>query len=148
MTLSNEQQAEITSSEAYQISLLEEKLQVARRRRKVGEVVIRKQIETCMVQVPIRREKLVVERRGQHPEQLAEVILREEKVNGFGYGELNDQGSLQFNQSHFLSLPVAQEMLAAIQRLPGSANVKIRLEIVSSDPANHQELQKLCDRFH
>jgi hypothetical protein len=43
------------------IPLLEERLVVDRQRRKVGEVIVRKEIEVQMVQVPVRREKLIVE---------------------------------------------------------------------------------------
>lgn len=83
MTLSNNRLSEINSPESYQISLLEEKLQVAHRKQKVGEVVIRKQVETRMINIPIRREKLIVERIGENPEQLTEVVVAEETVNGF-----------------------------------------------------------------
>jgi stress response protein YsnF len=55
MTLSNDKRSEINSAELYQISLLEEKLQVSRRKEKVGEVVIRKQFETRMISIPLRR---------------------------------------------------------------------------------------------
>jgi stress response protein YsnF len=45
------------------IPLLEERLMVNLTRRKTGEVVVRKEIEThiLQMQVPIRREKLIVE---------------------------------------------------------------------------------------
>lgn len=59
--------------------LLEEKLTVKRYRRKVGEIVVRKQIETRIVQIPIRSEKLIVERVGTNPEVLSEVDLGSER---------------------------------------------------------------------
>jgi Domain of unknown function (DUF2382) len=149
MTLSNDQQAEINSTEAYQISLLEEKLQIARRKKKIGEVVIRKHIETRMVNIPLRREKLIVERVGKNPEQLTEVIVAEETVNGFKYDELNDHNDFSVNQTHFLSLSTAQELLSAISHLSSATNSKVRLEIVTNCSENEtlSELKNVCDRY-
>lgn len=59
------------------IRLLGERVVVERKKRKVGEVIVRKQIETRMVQVPVRYEKLIVEQVGAQPKQLAEIILGE-----------------------------------------------------------------------
>jgi hypothetical protein len=149
MTLSNDKRAEINSAEFYQISLLEEKLQVARRKEKVGEVVIRKQVETRMVNIPLRREKLIVERVGENPEHLTEVIVAEETVNGFKYNELDNSNGLCFNKTHFLSLSTAQDLLTAISQLSSASNSKIRLEIVtnSSEKKTLSELKKICDRY-
>jgi hypothetical protein len=149
MTLSNDKRAEINSSEVYQISLLEEKLKITRRKEKVGEVIVRKQIDTRMVSIPIRRERLIVERVGENPEQLTEVIIAEETVNGFKYNELNDNNHLCHNQSSFLSLSSAQELLTDIRQLSSTANTKIRLEIVTncSESKTLSELKKICDRY-
>ena len=149
MTLSNDSQAKKSSLEAYQISLLEEKLQVARRKQKVGEVVIRKQVETRMVHIPIRREKLIVEKTGSNPERLAEVVINEETVNGLKYDELNQNNNLDINQSKFVSLPVAIELLSALAQLPASAQTSVRLEIVTNDSEDKLLLSKvkdICDR--
>ncbi|MFM2315574.1 MAG: hypothetical protein RLZZ04_4852 [Cyanobacteriota bacterium] len=145
MNLSDDQQAEINSTESYQISLLEEKLQIARRQQKIGEVVIRKQVETRMVNIPLRREKLIVERIGKNPEQLTEVIVAEETVNGFKYNELNNNNSFSFNQTHFISLSTAQDLLTAISHLSCAPNSRIRLEIVTNCSENEtlSELKRL-----
>ncbi|MEO1069729.1 MAG: DUF2382 domain-containing protein [Cyanobacteria bacterium J06638_6] len=63
------------------IPLIAEKLTVHRQRRKVGEVVVRKLVETDWVQVPVYREKLVVTQVGQS-EPLAVVSLGESRVMG------------------------------------------------------------------
>lgn len=63
------------------IRLLGERVVVERKKRKVGEVIVRKQIETRMVQVPVRYEKLIVEQVGAEPKQLAEIILGEVSNN-------------------------------------------------------------------
>jgi hypothetical protein len=149
MTSSNDQQSKINSTESYQISLLEEKLQIARRKQKIGEVVIRKQVETRMVNIPLRREKLIVERAGKNPEQLTEVIISEETVNGFKYNELDNSNSFSVNKTHFLSLSTAQELLSAISHLSSATNSRIRLEIVTNCSENEvlSELKNVCDRY-
>jgi hypothetical protein len=63
------------------IRLLGERVVVARSKRKVGEVIVRKEIETRMVQVPVRYEKLIIEQVGSEPKQLAEIILGEASAN-------------------------------------------------------------------
>ncbi|NJK58625.1 MAG: DUF2382 domain-containing protein [Pleurocapsa sp. SU_5_0] len=149
MTLSNNRLSEINSPESYQISLLEEKLQVAHRKQKVGEVVIRKQVETRMINIPIRREKLIVERIGENPEQLTEVVVAEETVNGFKYNELDTSNSLSVNRSQFLSLASAEKLLTDIKQLSSTANTKICVEIVTNcaDLETLSELKKICDRY-
>lgn len=149
MTLSNNRLSEINSPESYQISLLEEKLQVAHRKQKVGEVVIRKQVETRMINIPIRREKLIVERIGENPEQLTEVVVAEETVNGFKYNELDTSNSLSVNRSQFLSLASAEKLLTDIKQLSSTANTKICVEIVTNcdNIETLLELKKICDRY-
>lgn len=150
MTLSNDRvEADLDVSSLQQISLLEEKLQVARRREKVGEVVIRKQVETRMVHLPIRREKLIVERIGNDTEKLAEVIISEETVNGIKYDDLSQDNNLDQSQSKFVSLSVAKELLSKLEELPSSNRAKIRLEIVTNNPESElsAEIKNLCDRY-
>lgn len=60
------------------IPLREERLVVDQKKQKVGEVVVRKEIETEIIQVPVQREKLIVEQVGAEPKQLAEIDLTEE----------------------------------------------------------------------
>jgi stress response protein YsnF len=62
------------------IPLLEERLIVDQKKRKVGEVVVRKEIETEIIEVPVQREKLIVEQVGPEPKQLAEIDLAEEQL--------------------------------------------------------------------
>ena len=59
------------------IPLREERLIVDRQRRKVGEVVVRKEIQTEIIEVPVQREKLIVEEVGAEPKQLAEIDLHD-----------------------------------------------------------------------
>jgi uncharacterized protein (TIGR02271 family) len=59
------------------ISLLEERLMVNFTQRKIGEIVVRKEIEThiLQVQVPVRHEKLIVEQVSPEYQRLAEIDL-------------------------------------------------------------------------
>ncbi|HCF27360.1 MAG TPA: hypothetical protein DEV81_09205 [Cyanobacteria bacterium UBA11049] len=63
------------------IRLLEERVVVERSKRKIGEVIVRKEVGTRMVQVPVRYEKLIVEEVGSEPRQLAEIDLSLAPVN-------------------------------------------------------------------
>ncbi len=143
----NNNNEQSTASEIYQIPLLEEKLQVSRSKRKIGEVIIRKQVETRMIKVPIRREKLIVERIGKNPERLTEVVITEEKVNGFKYQELKDNDSLHITKSSFLAPQTAQKLLEAIAHLSSTANTKVRLEIVTNCSEHQIEHQDICERY-
>ncbi|MEA5607357.1 DUF2382 domain-containing protein [Nodularia spumigena UHCC 0060] len=58
------------------VSLIEERLIADHKQHKIGEVIVRKKIETRMVQVPVRREKLIVEQVSPENKQLAEIDLR------------------------------------------------------------------------
>lgn len=57
------------------IPLREERLIVDRKSHKVGEVVMRKEVETEIIEVPIQRERLIVEQVGDDPKILAEIDL-------------------------------------------------------------------------
>jgi stress response protein YsnF len=138
---------ELSEPDTYHISLLEEKLQVNRRQQKVGEVLVRKQVETRMVKVPIRREKLIVERIGKHPKRLTEVVVTEGRVNGFKYEELQNTDELHITKSHFLDVQTAQHLLEALAHLSSVGNARVRVEIVTNCSENQIEHQDICDRY-
>ncbi len=138
---------ESSSSAISKISLLEEKLKVIRRKQKVGEIVVRKHVETKVVEIPIRREKLIVERVGKNTEQLTEIVINEEKINGLGYDALEpNENPLLAAKSKYFTVEKAQNVLEAISHLPSGKNAKIRLEIISSDSSIQQDFQDVCDR--
>lgn len=60
------------------IPLREERLIVDKHKQKAGEVIVRKEIETEIIEVPIQREKLIIEQVGPEPKQLAEIDLADE----------------------------------------------------------------------
>lgn len=66
------------------IPLLEERLVVDLTRRKSGDIVVRKEIETHLlqVQVPVRREKLIVEQVSPEYKLIAEIDLGEQVTDG------------------------------------------------------------------
>lgn len=131
--------------ESQNISLLEEKLVVKRQKRKLGEVVVRKEVETRMLHIPIRREKLIVEKIGTTTEHLTEVNLRSEEVNGVKIDELGDAKNIYQAQTNFVSLSKAQELLDKIIKSSTRGNTKIRLEIISDNCESQQTYLDLCD---
>lgn len=136
------------------IRLLEERLVVDTSKRKVGEVIVRKVIETRMVQVPVRYEKLIVEQVNPEHKHLAEIILNGEDLNDIS--ELtsgNGNGSLTTNQTNegtvsgeFKSPKSASLFLNAIalQRHHGCA--KVRVELVLEDPQLKQTYEQWFER--
>lgn len=157
-------------------SLLEERLILDLTRRKIGEVVIRKEIETQIVQmqVPVRREKLIVEQVSPEYKLLAEINLGQ--ANTFDRGiadqigdnltpvdndeepisfepisfELDDLGQ-KFNQTKihgsFYSPEVARDLLNDIASLPGRDCQTIQVEIVLKDSRDRDIYQALFDRY-
>ena len=138
---------QLINSEIKQIQLLEERLQVDRRKKKIGEVVVRKEVETQIIELPIRREKLVIERIGENTEKLTEVILSEEKINNFGYEELQNTNSLHITKSAYIDIKTAQNLLESLARLSTAKDAKIRIEITSNNSKNQIECQSICDRY-
>jgi stress response protein YsnF/sporulation protein YlmC with PRC-barrel domain len=128
------------------IRLLEERLIVDRGKRKIGDVIVRKEIETRMVQVPVRYEKLIVEKVGPERERLAEIELGSGEVAGIDLTEaaasqeeatkvsgddLQVSGEFKSPKSASLFLNAV-----ALQRHHGC--VKVRVELV----LENAELQK------
>lgn len=107
----------VTSQRGKTIPLWAEKLVVNRQRRSLGEVVVRKVIETDWVKVPIYREKLVVQKTGQ-PEPLLEVSLGETCITGEAKMAATLESSNQAN--HHLPATTSQRysLEEALQVLP------------------------------
>lgn len=83
---------EILPGDNQTIQLLEERLVVNRKRHKVGEISVRKVIETEIVEIPVQREKLVIEKVGE-AEPLVEVGLGETHLVGDGIGSPLSEGT-------------------------------------------------------
>lgn len=64
------------------VRLVEERLVVSRSKHKIGEVIVRKEIETRIIQVPVRYEKLIVEQISPERKQLIEINLGQAEDTG------------------------------------------------------------------
>lgn len=121
------------------IQLLEERLTVRSQKRKVGEIVVRKEIETRMVEVPVRREKLIVERVEPGYERIAEIDLGQTYTNGtIANGLDTNEHKANTVSGEFHSPSVARDLLDAIARTPNHNCAEIRIEIILKD-SNHQD---------
>ncbi|OUL19918.1 DUF2382 domain-containing protein [Nostoc sp. 106C] len=138
-------------SEENIINLLEERLVVNSNKRKVGDVIVRKEIETRMVQVPVRREKLIVEQVSPEHKQLAEIDLGQETISSINLTEeeisevANLDNGLTVN-GLFTSPKIASLLLNAIalEKQPGCQQV--RVTIVVDNEEYRQKYQEWFDR--
>lgn len=117
------------------IRLLEERLVIDRSKHKIGEVIVRKAVETHIVEVPVRREKLIVEQISPEHRQLAEIDLSQGDLSAV---ELADAMSADSQQGvvrgEFTSPSAASQFLDAIAKTHRHGCEKIHIEIVLSDP--------------
>ncbi|MGB3532061.1 MAG: DUF2382 domain-containing protein [Microcoleaceae cyanobacterium] len=129
------------------IRLLEERLKIERSSKKVGEVVVRKVVETKTVEVPVYQEKLIVEQiSGDKTENIAEIDLSSEVIESRDLqGTFGHQNGLSVH-GEFVSLEAASEILKAIslQKDPGCQ--KIKIELVVNDSQKQQDYQAMFDR--
>ncbi|TAG36673.1 MAG: DUF2382 domain-containing protein, partial [Oscillatoriales cyanobacterium] len=130
------------------IRLLEERLVINRSKRKVGEVIVRKEIETRMVQVPIQWEKLIVEQVGDDPKVLAEIDLGEGNITGIDLAEIKSDRQEPTVKAEFTSVQKASKILNAIASQPRHGCVKVRLEIVLEDKQLEDTYQKWMTESH
>lgn len=130
------------------IQLLEERLVVSAQKRKVGEVTVRKVVETRIVEVPVRREKLIVEQISPERKPLVEVDLGEQADRTI---ELIESGSTQTAREttvrgEFTSLRTASQLLDAIALQAPQGCRKIRLELVLENPQDQATYQAWFNR--
>lgn len=126
------------------IRLLEERLIVDRSRRKVGEVIVRKEVETRLVQVPIRREKLIVEQISPEHRQLATVDLGEGEITGV---ELAAAAAGFTVQAEFNSLRQASQVLQALANQPDHGCQRIRIELVVTNAEQQATYQNWLQHY-
>jgi hypothetical protein len=160
------------------IPLLEERLMVNLAQRKVGEVVVRKEIQThvIQVQVPVRREKLIVEQVSPDYKRLAEIELGQashpdaviasmvdnlSSVVDLGKAEYEqltppnqeeqpnrlDQTSQPIVYGETDSPQVASDLLDMIAHMPSHNCEIIRIEIILKD-SKHQDTYKALISRH
>jgi Domain of unknown function (DUF2382) len=157
-------------------SLLEERLRIELTQRKIGEIVIRKEIETQLVQiqVPVRREKLIVEQVSPAYKLLAQIDLGQlinsssEIVDSISGNVMSaNNNDAEFSAVGFDPLPenldrrrtlptvygstnslrVASELLQALASLPGHDCGAVRIEIALKDAKHQASYQELVDRY-
>nr|WP_290226428.1 DUF2382 domain-containing protein [Trichocoleus desertorum] len=120
------------------IRLLEERLVVDRSTHKIGEVIVRKAVETQIVEVPVRREKLIVEQISPEHRQLAEIDLSQGDLTAVELANAMTADSQHVVRGEFTSPGAASQFLDAIAKTHRHGCEKIQIEIVLSDP-NLQE---------
>lgn len=128
------------------IRLLEEQLVVNRSKQKVGEVVVRKEIETRMVEVPVRREKLIVEQVGADSKPLAEIDLGKGKVTGVSDSVETSPQTTTTVKGEFVSPKAASDLLAAIALQDNHGCANVRVELVVDNPELQKTYQQMFDR--
>lgn len=141
------------------VRLLEERLVVNRSKRKIGEVVVRKEIETQIIEVPIQREKLIIEQVGPEPKQLAEIDLGKGEVTGVELinvqsSDIQSSGRKKedsFDNSYtvtgeFFSPKAASNLLEAIAYQKHHGCKKVRVELVVDNSELKENYQNMFDR--
>jgi stress response protein YsnF len=129
------------------IRLLEERLVVNRSKRKVGEVIVRKEIETRMVEVPLQREKLIVEQIGEDPKVLAQIDLGEGEITGIEAIEKRLDRAEPKVSAEFTSVTKASKMLSSIAAQPRHGCAKVRIELVLEDKQLQETYQTWIENY-
>jgi Domain of unknown function (DUF2382) len=132
--------SETRSNSAFhqKVQLLEERLRVKLRKRKVGDVILRKEVETQIVEVPIRREKIVVEQLGSERRQLATIDIGKAEFTEDEIDALINSGDLADSiPEASISAQAAHQVLSDVLSKPGYHNTSVRLSF--EDP----ELQSI-----
>lgn len=136
---SNHQVAEVSANSSDQplpeqtIRLLEERLVVDRSKRKAGEIIVRKVVETRMVEVPVRREKLIVEQVGSTPRQLAEIDIGSGEITGVELDSAITAASEPTVSGEFASLKTASQLLEAIAKTVRHRCKQVKVELWLED---------------
>ncbi|MBW4556904.1 MAG: YsnF/AvaK domain-containing protein [Trichormus sp. ATA11-4-KO1] len=133
------------------IRLIEERLIADSSKHKLGEVIVRKEIETRMVQVPVRREKLIIEQVSPENRQLAEIDLGQGEISGLELitGERPEEvifdGSLTVN-GVFSSPKIASLLLNAIALEKDHGCKQVKITIAVANESLQKKYQEWFDR--
>lgn len=135
-----------TAVDDHTIQLLAERLVIERHQRKVGEVVVRKVIETQIVEIPIRREKLIVERISPEHEQLAEIELGQGELSKEELGDivahLNGavpQLNVAVPQTEKISVDLALRIIQKVMQVSKYSHAKVQLTFDHPDLQAHYQ---------
>ncbi|MBH8554872.1 DUF2382 domain-containing protein [Nostocaceae cyanobacterium CENA357] len=133
------------------IRLLEERLVFDSKKRKVGEVIVRKEIETRMIQVPVQREKLIVEQVTPEYKQLAEIDLGQGEISGIELTESQGQKTINFDSGltvsgEFNSPKIASLLLNAIALEKNHGCQQVKVAVLVEDESLQKKYQEWFDR--
>lgn len=128
------------------IRLLEERLIVDRNKRKVGEIIVRKVVETRTVEVPVRREKLIVEQISPEHKQLVEIDLGQGEITGVELAHAASLDGRSTVSGEFTSLRAATLLLDTIARQQRHGCKKVRVELDLEDSNHQATYQEWFDR--
>jgi hypothetical protein len=115
------------------INLFAERLVVQLNQRKVGEVVVRKQVETQIIEVPVRCERLIVEQVSPVYRQLVEIAPEELSVIGVSHPTAADWSEHPTVSGFFATPEAASQFLSAIAGLSYNGCGQIELRITLRD---------------
>jgi hypothetical protein len=145
----NEEDTKDTQEEKI-ISLLEERLFIDHNKQKVGEVIVRKEIETEMIQVPVRREKLIVEQVSPEHKQLAEIDLSHGEISGLELiEEISEVTSVARGltvSGEFISPKIASLLLNAIAQEKNHGCQQVKITIYVENQSQQQKYQEWFNR--
>ncbi|MBW4459658.1 MAG: DUF2382 domain-containing protein [Nodosilinea sp. WJT8-NPBG4] len=123
------EQREFAPNAGQAIQLVEERLVVNRTRVKVGEVSVRRVVETEMVEIPVRREKLVIENIGSNTPPV-EVSLGETQIQGHEIAVQTDSDRDITASGVFETIQDAITFLGTAEQRPELHCEKIRVAIL------------------
>lgn len=127
------------------IPLLEERLVVGRQKRKVGEVIFRKEIETQIVEIPIRREKLIVEQVSPEYKQLVVIDLGQALTQRDAL-EAVDTIVPKTVSGRFISASAAIQFLEAIAAQSNPGLQTMQVSIILEDAALQATYQQWLEQ--
>jgi Domain of unknown function (DUF2382) len=119
-------------SESLTIQLLAERLVATQRKQKVGEVVIRKEVSTHIIEVPVRQEKLIIEQISPQYKKIADITPEQGEVNTVGT-HATEGLSVGTFQGHFLSAKSASEFLSTIAEITQGDQAAVEINIQLTD---------------
>lgn len=125
------------------VRLLEERLIIDRKKRKVGEVIVRKAVETRLVEVPIRHETLIVEQISPERKQLASIDLHEGALEDLGL-DLREPVTHEavgdsISQIQPIALSRANQVLTRLMQTPRFRDAQVKMTF--TDPELQAQYQ-------
>ncbi|MDH6059598.1 DUF2382 domain-containing protein [Chrysosporum bergii ANA360D] len=133
------------------VRLIEERLIGKQSKHKIGEVIVRKEIETRMLQVPVRREKLIVEQVSPENKKLVEIDLSQGEVSGVELQSIDKPMGTVVNghltvSGEFSSPKIASLLLNAIALEQNHGCQQVKITIAVSNESFKEKYQEWFDR--